>query len=132
VSGRSYRELTAWQRAMDFAENVYVITRTWPREELYGLTGQLRRAAASVPSNIAEGQGRESDKDFLRFLAIAKGSLHEAETQIMLGERLDYHRTETTHALLQQSAEVGRLLNGLMKSLRTRIARSHCLLTTDH
>lgn len=110
---------------MDFAESVYVATRVWPREELYGLTGQVRRAAASIPSNIAEGQGRESDKDFLRFLAIAKGSLHETETQLMLVERLDYHHQETTRALLQQSAEVGRLVNGLMKSLRTRIARSH-------
>jgi len=125
VSGQSYRELTAWQRAMDFAESVYVATRVWPRGELYGLTGQVRRAAASIPSNIAEGQGRESDKDFLRFLAIAKGSLHETETQLMLVERLDYHHQETTRALLQQSAEVGRLVNGLMKSLRTRIARNH-------
>ena len=77
MSGQSYRDLTAWQRAMDFAEGVYVATRAWPREELYGLIGQVRRAAASIPSNIAEGLGRESDRDFLRFLAIAKGSLHE-------------------------------------------------------
>ena len=125
MSGQSYRELTAWQRAMDLAESVYVATRTWPREELYGLTGQVRRAAASIPPNIAEGQGRESDKDFLRFLAIAKGSLHETETQLLLGERLDYHHQEENRALLQQSAEVGRLVNGLMKSLRTRIDHSY-------
>ncbi len=77
---RSYRELIAWQKAMDFVELVYQHTASFPKEERYGLTGQLRKAAVSVPSNIAEGQGRSTTADFLRFLSIARGSLYESQT----------------------------------------------------
>jgi four helix bundle protein len=81
----SLEEIVVWQRAMDLVDEVYRVTRNWPREEVFGLTNQLRRAAVSVPSNIAEGQGRRIDGDFLRFLAIALGSLMEVKTQVHIG-----------------------------------------------
>jgi len=115
---QSYRELIAWQKAMDFAAEVYRVTRRFPKEELYGVTSQLRRAAISVPSNIAEGQGRQTTGEFRQFLGHARGSLLETETQILLSERLEYLGHETTEGLLKQSAEVGRILNGLLNSLK--------------
>lgn len=122
---QSYRDLIVWKKAMDFATSVYKATQDWPREESYGLTNQVRRAVASIPANIAEGQGRESDKDFLRFLVIAKGSLHEAETHLLLSERLEYQDAQMLSPLMQQAAEVGRLLNGLIKTLRARSNPNH-------
>src|SRR4051812_28791574 len=86
----SYRDLTAWQKAMDLVEQVYLGSRNWPKEEAYGLTSQVRRAAISVPSNIAEGQGRDSTKEFLHHLSMARGSILELETQILVAERLGY------------------------------------------
>jgi four helix bundle protein len=115
---QSYRELFAWQKAMDFTAEVYRVTRRFPKEELYGVTSQLRRAAVSVPSNIAEGQGRQTTGEFRQFLGQARGSLLETETQILLSERLEYLDHETTESLLEQSAEVGRILNGLLNSLK--------------
>jgi four helix bundle protein len=114
---RSYRELIVWQKAMDFVVAVYQITARFPREEVYGLTSQLRKSAVSVPSNIAEGQGRTSTREFSNFLSIARGSLNEAETQILIAERLTYVNEPSRNELLDKSAEVGRLLNGLMNSL---------------
>jgi four helix bundle protein len=114
---RNYRDLIAWQRAMDLVEKVYLATKEMPKEELYGLTSQLPRAAVSIPSNIAEGQGRRTDKDFGNFLAIARGSLHEAETQILIAEPLKFIKKESVNAQLETAAEVGRLINGLMNAL---------------
>ena len=114
----SYRELLAWQEAMDFAAEVYRVTRRFPKEELYGVTSQLRRAAVSIPSNIAEGQGRQTTGEFRQFLGHARGSLLETETQILLSDRLEYLDHQTTGRLLQQSAEVGRIVNGLLSSLK--------------
>jgi four helix bundle protein len=102
---------------MDFAAEVYRVTGGFPKEELYGVTSQLRRAAISVPSNIAEGQGRQTTGEFRQFLGHARRSLLETETQILLSERLEYLDHETTERLLKQSAEVGRILNGLLNSL---------------
>ena len=85
-----YRELLVWQRAMDLVEAVYRLTGHFPSTQIYGLTSQLRRAAVSVPSNIAEGQGRSTTRDFLHHLSMAQGSLFEAETQISIGQRLGY------------------------------------------
>ena len=113
-----YQELIAWQKAMALVEEVYIATRTFPREEIYGLTSQLRRAAISVPSNIAEGQGRRTTADFLRHLSIAYGSLLELETQVLIAARLNYLSNEKCNVVLKMAAEVGRLLNGLMSSLR--------------
>jgi four helix bundle protein len=114
---QSYRELIAWQKAMDFTAEVYRITQTFPKQELYGVTSQLRRAAVSIPSNIAEGQGRQTTGEFRQFMGHARGSLLETETQILLSERLEYLDHKTTENLLKQSAEVGRILNGLLGSL---------------
>jgi four helix bundle protein len=95
---------------------VHIVTRKFPSEERYGLTSQIRRAAVSIPSNIAEGQGRGGTVEFVRFLRIAYASLREVETQVLLSERFEYIDTRQTARLLDLTAEVGRLLNGLMKS----------------
>src|SRR2546423_8347999 len=87
---KNYQELIAWQKAMDLVEDVYKASREFPREEIYALTSQIRRAAVSIPSNIAEGQGRRTTADFLRHLSIAYGSLREVETQILIAQRLKY------------------------------------------
>lgn len=117
MSVRSYRDLVVWQKAMDFVAEVYRLTRSFPKEELYGITSQLRRAAVSIPSNIAEGQGRQTTGEFRQFLGHARGSILETETQILLSERLEYLDHETADGLLKQASEVGRILNGLLTSL---------------
>ena len=114
---KSYRELIVWQKAMDLVIEAYTISRAFPREEVYGLTSQLRRAAVSVPSNIAEGQGRRTTADFLRHLSISYGSLREVETQTLIATRLGYLTDRRSKDVLDMAAEVGRLLNGLMTSL---------------
>jgi len=114
---KNYQELIVWQRAMDLVEEVCSASKSHPREELYGLTSQIRRAAVSVPSNIAEGQGRRTTSDFLRHLSIAYGSLREVETQVLISARLHYLSQGNTNDLLERAGEVGRLLNGLMTSL---------------
>ncbi|MDP3717726.1 MAG: four helix bundle protein [Acidobacteriota bacterium] len=112
-----YRDLVAWQRAMTLTELVYHSTSQFPAEERYGLTSQMRRAAAAIPSNIAEGQGRRSsDADFARFLSIALGSLCELETQIELTIRLGFVSREAMATVIGEAGEVGRLLNGLIRS----------------
>lgn len=114
---RNYSELVAWQKAMDLVERIYAATKKFPKEELYGLTSQIRRAAVSIPSNIAEGQGRKSTKEFLHHLSIAYGSLREVETQVLIAGRLQYLGQEEINRLLELSAEVGRIINGLSQSL---------------
>ncbi|HEX4793242.1 MAG TPA: four helix bundle protein [Humisphaera sp.] len=112
-----YRELIAWQKAMDLVENVYRITRAFPREELYGLTNQIRRAAVSVPSNIAEGQGRGIGQAFAHHLRIANGSLQEIETQMLIAQRLGYVNEGEVIKVLELAAEVGRITVGLLRSI---------------
>ena len=116
--GESYRDLIAWQRAMKLVTAIYGATQAFPRDELYGLTNQLRRAAVSVPSNIAEGQARFSPKEFHRFLSIARGSLVEIETQILIAQNLGYLATAQTRLLLTEASELGRILNGLIASIK--------------
>jgi four helix bundle protein len=118
--GKSYRDLIAWQKGVDLVEMVYTATQKWPKEEIYGLTHQVRRASVSVPSNIAEGQGRASSKEFSHHLSIARGSLLETETQLLLGQRLGYLPIEATNNLLALADEVGRLITGLSKSLQIK------------
>jgi|SRR5581483_1575790 len=113
----SYRDLIAWQKAMDFVVDLYQVTQQFPREEQYGLTNQLRRAAVSVPSNIAEGQGRGPGNQFVYHLGIAQGSIQEAETQIILADRLSFARTDDLNRLLTRAEEVGRLNRGLQQSI---------------
>jgi four helix bundle protein len=120
MGGRNYQDLLAWQKAMDLVELVYSATRSWPKEEIYGLTSQIRRAVVSVPSNIAEGQGRTSSKEFLHHLSIAHGSLREVETQAFIAQRLCYLSPDLAERILMATAEVGKLINGHSRSLAER------------
>jgi four helix bundle protein len=115
--GRSYKDLVAWQKAMDLVTATYRVTAKFPTDELLGLTSQLRRAAVSIPSNIAEGQGRLSEKEFRYFLSQSRGSLMEVETQLQIAQNLGYPEESDTRALLNNCAEVGRILNGLIASI---------------
>lgn len=117
---RSYEELEVWQTAMDLVTLTYRLTRDFPREEVYGLTSQLRRAAVSVPSNIAEGQGRRSTGEFLNHLSMARGSLLEVETQTEIAFRMAYLSPEQKAEVKALTGTVGRLLNGLMRSLEAK------------
>ena len=112
-----YTQLETWQRAMDLADAVYKATRTYPKEETYGLTAQTRRSAVSVPSNIAEGQGRGNSREFVRFLAVARGSLFESQTQVRLAERFGDLDGDRCSSLIEQSWTVGRLINGLIRAV---------------
>ena len=115
---RTYRDLLAWQRAMDMVVAVYKCTRKFPKEELYALTNQIRRAAVSVPSNIAEGQGRGIGAEFRHHLRTSQGSLQEMETQMLLAERLGYVTAEEIESALCLAAEVGRLNRSLHASIK--------------
>ena len=112
---KCYEDLVVWQKAMLLAKRVYCLQRCLPKEEVYALGDQIRRAAVSVPSNIAEGFGRESDKDFRHYLSIARGSLCEVKTQLQLAESLGFLQIdEDLNALFD---EVGKLINGLARVL---------------
>ena len=116
-----YRNLVAWQKAMDLVEETYKLTTSFPKEERYGLTAQIRRAAVSIPSNIAEGQGRRSsNEEFTRFLHISLGSLAELQTQTELAVRLKFLANTSGNALRSSSDEVGRLISGLVRSMDGR------------
>jgi four helix bundle protein len=121
---KSFRDLIAWQRGMDFVVEIYRATAVFPKVEQFGLTSQLRRCAVSIPSNIAEGHGRQTTRGFLNFLSIAYGSLNEAHTQIMIAERLEYLAQENTARLYALGVEVGRLLSGLRTALAAKLKSS--------
>ncbi len=116
---QSYRDLLVWQRAMDLVVEVYDVSSRFPKGEAFGLTAQLRSAVVSVPSNISEGQGRLHQGDFRHHLSIARGSLAEAETQIQIAHRLGYLSQPTLDTLWERFQDVGRLLNGFIRSLET-------------
>lgn len=120
-----YRQLIVWQKAMELVGLVYDLTDKFPKEELFGLTLQIRKVVVSVPSNIAEGQGRSSTKEFLRHLAFAYGSLMETETQDLIAEMRKYITAEESVSVLAKSAEVGRLINGLSNSLIKKLVSDH-------
>ena len=113
-----YKDLTVWQKAMDLATEIYRLTKKLPKEELYGLTNQLRRAAISIPSNIAEGNARFSAKEYVRFLSIARGSNAEVETQLLLCVRLDYLTSAEIEETLSLNDEIGKMLTAMIKKLR--------------
>jgi four helix bundle protein len=113
----SYRELIAWQKSVDLVTEIYLVTKNFPRDEIYGLTSQLRRSAVSVPSNIAEGQGRATKGEFIQFLCHARGSLFELETQIVIAQKLGYLSPDIGDHLAGKITEVARILNGLLTSL---------------
>ena len=117
----SFRDLVAWQRAMDFVTSVHRVTGSFPRRELFGLTAQLRRSAQSVPSNIAEGKGRKTKRDYVQFLYRARGSLFEAETQLEVALNLGYGSAPELDATLAQASEVGRVPSGLISSIERQL-----------
>jgi four helix bundle protein len=120
VAVAHYQQLLVWQKAMDFAVACYQATDRFPKAQTYRLCDQLQRAAVSIPSNIAEGQGKGYTNDFLRHLAYAAGSLCESETQVIIAQRLGYLTPDAATELLQASAEIGRMLNGLVASLERK------------
>ncbi len=115
---QSYRDLIVWHKAMDLVTEIYRVTQNFPKGEIFGLISQLRRAAVSIPSNIAEGQGRLSKGEFRVFLGNARGSLSEVETQVLIAKNLDYLSQNETTKLLDLASEVGRILNGLIASMK--------------
>lgn len=114
---RSYRDLRVWQRGMAVAEDVYRLTRSYPRDEQFGLTSQTRRAAVSVPANIAEGHGRGTRLSYASFLRIARGSLKELETHLLLAERVGIAPPGSTDELLSSTDQLGRMLQRLITQL---------------
>ncbi len=116
---RHYKELVVWQRAMDLVTEVYRVTERFPKHERFGLISQVRRAAVSVPSNIAEGQGRVSVGEFKQFLGHARGPLFEVETQVLIARNLEIVSKDGIQRLCELVDEVGRLINGLIRSLDT-------------
>jgi four helix bundle protein len=118
---KSHRDLIEWQKAMELTVTIYNASKTFPKEETYGLTSQLRRASASIPANIAEGQGRRLPKEFQQFLGNARGSLLELDTHLELALRLDYIDGKQHSVIQEKVDEVGRLLNGLLRSLTASI-----------
>jgi four helix bundle protein len=118
--GNSYRDLQVWRLSMQLAKEIYGITKDFPSDERFGLISQLRRAAVSIPSNIAEGQARYSQREFLRFISNARGSLAEVETQLLLSMELGYVPESEMQKLNRRTAEVGRLLNGLYSAIQLR------------
>ena len=116
----SYEDLSVWKKSMNLAEKIYELTKFMPKEEVYGLTAQMRRAAVSIPSNIAEGQQRTSTREFLRFLSIARGSNAELQTQLVLACKLGYFQSEQIRETMNLTREVSKMINALMISLNKR------------
>lgn len=116
----NYRDLKVWQKGVDLVVQCYRMTELFPRRELYGLVSQIRRAAVSIPANIAEGNGRDHLGDYLRHLSFASGSLKELETQLWIANRLEFVDEPRLDEVLVGTAEVGRMLSGLKRSLRRR------------
>lgn len=116
----SYRELTVWQKSIGLTVKIYSITRGFPSEERFGITSKMRRAASLIPANIAEGQARNTTGEFLQSLGIARGSLAELETFLMLSEKLGFLTIAECESLLKDCAEINKMLNALIKSLSTR------------
>jgi four helix bundle protein len=115
---RGYQDLIAWKKAMSLARGVYNLMKGWPREEVWGLTSQIRRAVVSVPANIAEGHGRTGKQELLHHLSIAHGSLCEGETLLLLGRSFNFSPQREVDSTLEAANEVGRIIRGLMRSLR--------------
>jgi four helix bundle protein len=113
----SYRHLEVWQKAITLVTEIYRVSRTFPKEEIYGLTAQLRRAAVSVPANIAEGWGRNMTREFIQFLRTARGSLLELETHLLIAKNLEFLQTASVADLLQTTETINKMLNGLVRSL---------------
>jgi four helix bundle protein len=118
----SYRELKVWQQAMDLAVQCYEATRSFPKDEMFGLTSQIRRSAASIAANVAEGHGRESTGAFVQSLRVAQGSLKELETHIILADRVKLMAHRASDDLLERCDSIGKMLRSLIRSLQRRMA----------
>ncbi len=125
VQIKSFRDLVVWQKAMSLVERVYAITKQFPADERYALTSQLKRAAVSVPSNIAEGYGRNSSADYIRFLQIALGSLYEMQTQLELACRLGFVEKDEFRSASELCTEIGKMLVSLIAKLRASTKGDH-------
>jgi four helix bundle protein len=119
----SFKDLDVWQMSMTLAEDFYYLTGTFPRSEIYTMTAQIRRAAGSIPANIAEGHGLESGRSFIRSLRIAQGSLKELETHLMLSERVKLTTEERAAPLLEKCQRIGKMLRSLIRSLQATTKR---------
>ncbi len=117
---RSYKDLVVWQKAMDVAVSCYQLTSEFPQDEAYGLTAQIRRAAASIAANVAEGHGRENTGSFIQFLRVGQGSLKELETHLMLAERVGIVPKASMDPLLAECESIGRMLRSLIRSLQQK------------
>lgn len=117
---KPHKKLNLWSDAVDLAQQIYKVTERFPSNEQFGLTSQVRRAAVSIPSNIAEGAARQTKKEFLNFLHIAKGSLSELDTQLEIARRLEYLDQARGEALDERLEQIDRMLSGLVRSLRRR------------
>ena len=125
MRGKNHRELQVWQKAMQVTEDVYKVVKLLPKEETYALSDQMRRAAVSIPSNIAEGNARGTNKETIHFLYIAQGSRAEVETQMELCFRIGYIDEETMDDVIVQLQEIGRMISGLIKSLTSNLSPSN-------
>lgn len=117
---KSYQDLDVWKMGMDLTFKIYKLMKTFPMEEKFGLISQIQRAAVSIPSNIAEGWGRGSTKEYIQFLRIARGSVYEMETQIMIANKIDYLNEATMQDILQQTNAIGKMLLSLIRSLEKK------------
>jgi len=115
---RDFKDLIVWQKAIDMVKEIYLVTQSFPKDELYGLTSQMRRAAVSVPSNIAEGQARSSTAEFLRFISYSQGSLSELETQIIIAVKLNFISKDLTRVSEDLNIECQKMLKSLEKKLK--------------
>ncbi len=118
----SYKDLTVWQKSLGFVERIYKSTNSFPRDELYGLVSQMRRAAVSIPSNIAEGSCKRSTKEYIRFINIASGSVAELETQIIIANKLGFIGSDELEHLTSSADEIGKMLYGLQNALSNKAA----------
>jgi four helix bundle protein len=120
---KSYRDLRVWQDVMTLAEQCYRLTRAFPKEELFALSSQIRRAATSIPANIAEGHGRENTQSFIQYLRIAQGSLKELETHLLLAHRVGVMNGSAVEMPMQQSEALGEMLHSLIRSLQQKVKK---------
>ncbi len=132
MSIKSYKDLSVWQKSLQLVKDIYELTKLFPKEEIYCLTQQLRRSGISVVSNIAEGSAKNSTKEFIRFLSIAYGSLNELEAQVIIAESLGYLSKKEIQPILEKISEIGKMANGLSRSLEQKLTTDHRPLVTEH
>lgn len=118
---QTHKDLEVWQKGISFVTDIYQLTSEFPKEEVYGLTSQIRRAAVSIPSNIAEGAARQSNKEYIQFLYVALGSLMELETQLIIAKNINFISEDSLNQLQMKIDEIGKMLNGLIKYRKTKL-----------